>query len=56
MEIDTTSADGANETVKAFGLKEASILAFLLVGEVKKQAFWAEFSNIDELYPDEEEL
>lgn len=55
MEIDTTSEDGEDNTPKGLGLKDASMVAFLLGGSVKRPEFWVEFSNVDELYPDDDE-
>jgi hypothetical protein len=56
-ELDTDAGGGIKETPESMGLKNGSMLAFSFVpasDEEKQPEFYVEFSNVDELYPDEE--
>jgi len=56
-EIDTSGGAAMRESPKSLGLKDGSVVAFAFVGEDQEETpeFHVEFSNVDELYPDEAE-
>lgn len=51
------SAAGLKETPKSLGIKDGAMLAFAFADEecwAEKGEFDVQFSNVDELYPEEE--
>ena len=56
-ELDTDAGGGIKESPKSMGLKDGSMLAFAFVpatDEEMQPEFYVEFSNVEELYPEEE--
>jgi hypothetical protein len=54
-EFDTSSVKvGIKESPKSLGLKDGAQIAFAFVGDDEEVAFHVEFSNVDELYPEDE--
>jgi hypothetical protein len=56
-ELDTNAGGGIKETPKSMELKDSSMLAFSFVpasDKDKQPEFYVEFSNVEELYPEEE--
>ena len=55
-ELDTDAGGGIKETPKSLSLKDGGMIAFAFVpeGDDQQPDFHVEFSNVDELYPDEE--
>jgi hypothetical protein len=56
-ELNADAGGGIKETPKSMGLKEGSMLAFSFVPSTDEETqpeFYVEFSNVEELYPEEE--
>jgi hypothetical protein len=58
-ELDTIGGGGIKECPKSLGVKDGSAIAFAFVTgddaeEKDGDGFWVEFSNVDELYPEED--
>jgi len=58
-ELDTTAGGEIRESPKSLGVKDGSAIAFAFVtGDDAEErvgdGFWVEFSNVDELYPEED--
>ncbi len=54
----STRTEGIRETPRSLGLKDAAQIAFAFADSEDFTAddFYVEFSNVDELYPDEDEM